>query len=149
MLVHLGKLYHGGKGSVAEEYLPLAVDYVFLKIIGQPLRGAEILLGIRYFDPHFGTELEEGVYSAFGCEYDGRIVRNVNLLSPEFPYGKGNHAEERPEVYLHIVFFHQIGVVRIGTCHARLGYEYLVYFHNNNLNNRAAGSSSRLQRYKM
>ena len=147
------------RGTIAKEYLALAVNNVLLEIHCNRFSGAEILHCLGYLDPQVRAKPIESVYSMAGGKNDGCVIQDVDPLGPELPGRKRLYEEKLPESDVNAIFLLQC-VVRSLIKRRTLGYQYLFNGHIQSLNlpihqsrtaemtKAAVGSNSRLQRYK-
>ena len=100
---------------VSEEDLSLSIDNVFLKVMCNGLRNAEVFHAVRDGNPHFLSNAKEVVNCGSAREYDSGMGKNVDSFLTEFLDRDSLHLDERAEVKLQVKFICQIGI-RVFIC---------------------------------
>ena len=99
-----------------EENLAFAVNDIFLEVIGDGFRCAEIFHCHRNGDSHLFAEMEKMVDGAAGGEDNRGEIRNVYLLLAEFLGRQSFNFDKLTEYKLYIVFAGNVVVGRfVGT----------------------------------
>ena len=111
----------GELACLACENLALAVDDVFLEIIGYAFRRAEEFLRVGDIYSRFFGETEEIVDCCLGSEDDGGVVGDINFLSTEILSRQAFHFDERTEYNIHAILFGNLEIRRFFGFGLRLG----------------------------
>lgn len=86
--------------TLADKHLALAVLDKLLEIVGDRLRGTEVLHVLGHLDAHFLAEAEEVINTVLAGHHHSLEFIRAEAVFTEFLFRDRFHMIERPPVYL-------------------------------------------------
>ena len=79
-----------------------------LQVVGNGLRGAEVLHILRHLQAHFAAESKKVVHRVFTGKNDGGIIVRIDAVFAVFPLGQPFNGHEGHEIYTNAKAFLQV-----------------------------------------
>src|SRR5690554_8033370 len=86
------------RSSNSNEKLPFSDHNVFLEVMRRLFRNTKVLHIGRHFHLQFLTDVEEVIDGVSTGEYNGRMLKDVNLLLPKIPNAYWSHFNKGSKV---------------------------------------------------